>query len=392
MKGLTGTYENIIDWDCFGKEDIEDAFIAEGHSLLRFFLSINENLYDDPDIMFRLSKMLRKETPDIVFSFNYFPVISHVCMRENIRYFSWVYDSPYIRLYSWTVVNACNVICVFDKEVYLEFHRAGITTVHYLPLAANPKRLDGVISSGRELPFICQDISFVGSLYTEQSSSFDQMVVSLSDYARGYLDGLMTSQKKNYGYNFIPEALGPIIDDLDRSYPVKRQPGGVESQEYYYAYYVINQKITSEERMELLGAITQNHGMDLFIYDTDFTIPGLRNYGPVNYDYDMPLIFRQSKINLNISLRSIRSGIPLRAFDIMGCGGFLLSNFQRDFLDYFVPGEDFVFYENKEDLLWKIDYYLEHEEERQAIARNGYDKVSAGHTYRHRIKEMLDLQ
>lgn len=59
--------------------------------------------------------------------------------------------------------------------------------------------------------------------------------------------------------------------------------------------------------------------------------------------------------------------------------------------DFFVPGEDFVFYDSKEDLLRKIDYYLCHEEERRAIARSGHDKIAAGHTYRHRVREMLDI-
>ena len=110
----------------------------------------------------------------------------------------------------------------------------------------------------------------------------------------------------------------------------------------------------------------------------------------MDYCDEMPNVFRRSRINLNITLRGMKSGIPLRAFDIMGCGGFLLSNFQADFLDFFVPGEDFVYYESKEDLLQKIDYYLDHEEERQAIAKNGHDKVAEGHTYRHRIREMFD--
>ena len=101
------------------------------------------------------------------------------------------------------------------------------------------------------------------------------------------------------------------------------------------------------------------------------------------------MVFKRSRINLNITLRSTVSGIPLRAFDIMGAGGFLLSNYQADFLDLFVPGEDFVYYENKEDLLKKIGYYLNHEEERKAIAGNGHDKVAAKHTYRHRVREML---
>ena len=105
----------------------------------------------------------------------------------------------------------------------------------------------------------------------------------------------------------------------------------------------------------------------------------------------MPYIFKQSKINLNITRRGIKSGVPLRAIDIMGCGGFLISNYQADFLDYFVPGGDFVCYESKEDLIQKVDYYLSHEKERQAIAKSGHEKVAAGHTYRHRVRQMLDF-
>ena len=118
-------------------------------------------------------------------------------------------------------------------------------------------------------------------------------------------------------------------------------------------------------------------------------MPGITNHGGVEFYKEMPLVFKQSRINLNISLRGIKSGIPLRAYDIMGAGGFLLSNFQADFLDDFIPGEDFVYYESKEDLLQMVAYYLDHEEERKAIAKNGHDKVAKGHTYRHRIREMF---
>ncbi len=143
--------------------------------------------------------------------------------------------------------------------------------------------------------------------------------------------------------------------------------------------------------MDLLEALAQQYRVDLFTHIRDFPLHGLQVHGGVDYFQEMPLIFKQSKINLNITLRSIKSGIPLRAFDIMGAGGFLLSNYQADFLDLFVPGEDFVYYESKEDLLRKAGYYLNHEEERKAIAKNGHDKVAANHTYRHRVREMLSF-
>ncbi|MCM1251273.1 MAG: DUF3880 domain-containing protein [Clostridium sp.] len=382
----------FIEWESFGNEDIKDAFTKEGHRFYSFPFS-NKDGRRGTEIEKELIAALHKHTPDVVFSFNYFPVISNACKKEDIKYISWIYDSPYVMLYSYTVINPCNVIYIFDKELYLEFHNAGITTVHYLPMAANTERLDALKPlSGRQADAssdFLYDISFVGSLYTEKHNFFERMT-TLSDYTKGYLDAIMNAQMKVQGYNFIQETLAPVMDDLYKALPMDPNPDGVETKEYLYAQYVINRKITGLERMELIRAITGAHTLDLFTHDKNFSMPGLCNRGTVDYYTQMPIVFKQSKINLNISLRSIKSGIPLRAFDIMGSGGFLLSNFQADFLDDFIPGEDFVYYESKEDLLAKIDYYLIHEDERLAISQNGHDKVAAAHTYRHRVREMLE--
>lgn len=376
----------FIEWASFGNADIKEAFIAEGHTLTCFPFS-NRDGRKDAEIETELSGAFIRETPDVVFSFNYFPVISQVCRKNDIKYISWIYDSPYVMLYSYTALNPCNTIYVFDKELYLEFHNAGINTVHYMPMAANVERLDRIAMTAATNSFL-YNVSFVGSLYTEQHNFYDRMT-SLSDYTKGYLEALMAAQMKVQGYNFIQESLAPIMDDLYQALPMDPNPDGVESREYLYAQYVINRKITGLERAELLTAIAEHHALDLFTHDNSFSGKNLHNHGTVDYYQQMPLVFKQSRINLNISLRSIKSGIPLRAFDIMGSGGFLLSNFQADFLDDFVPGEDFVYYESKEDLLYKIDYYLSHEEERTEIARNGHDKVAAGHTFRHRVRDML---
>ena len=371
----------FIEWASFGNEDIKEAFTAEGHTFICFPFS-NRDGRQDAETKSALSAVLHKETPDVVFSFNFFPVISQVCNKEAIRYISWIYDSPYVMLYSYTAVNPCNEIYVFDRELYMEFHNAGIRTVRYMPMAANTARLDMMESA------ILYDVSFVGSLYTEQHNFYDRMT-NLSEYAKGYLEALMAAQMKVQGYNFIQESLSPVMDDLYKALPMDPNPDGVESRESLYAQYMINRKITGLERIDLLSAVAQYHTLDLFTHDTNVTLKNLRNHGTVEYYRQMPLVFKQSRINLNISLRSIKSGIPLRAFDIMGSGGFLLSNFQADFLEHFIPGEDFVYYESKEDLLQKIGYYLNHEDERTCIAKNGHDKVVAGHTFRDRVREFL---
>lgn len=375
-----------IELNAFGSKDIKEAFIAEGHTFVDFLFAKKESTRNNPGEERRLTSTLRKETPDLVFSFNYFPIISKVCNEEHIPYVSWVYDSPLVNLYSYTILNPCNTVYVFDRELYMEFHRAGIGTIRYLPMAANTERLDA-LEKGAKLPYL-YDISFVGSLYTEFHNFFDRMT-SLSDYARGYLDGLMKGQMEVQGDNFIQECLEPVMDELSRALPMEPNADGVESREFLFAQYVINRKITGLERSGLLQAIAKNHVVDLFTIDEKFSVPNLRNHGSVEPYEQAYEVFKQSKVNLNITLRSIKSGIPLRCMDIMGSGGFLLSNFQSDFLDFFVPGKDFVYYESKEDLLQKIDYYLRHEDEREEIARSGHDRVAASHTFRHRVREMF---
>ena len=111
--------------------------------------------------------------------------------------------------------------------------------------------------------------------------------------------------------------------------------------------------------------------------------------GTVDYYHFMPLVFQHSCINVNISLKSIHTGIPLRCMDIMGSGGFLLTNFQSDFLPDFNPGEDFDYYESEDDCIHKISYYLSHESTRKQIIANCIGKMRDYHTYVHRLQSIL---
>ena len=66
-----------------------------------------------------------------------------------------------------------------------------------------------------------------------------------------------------------------------------------------------------------------------------------------------------------------------------------MTNFQAELPEYFDIGVDLEAYSSMEELVDKCAYYLEHEDERRQIARNGYEKVCANHTYIHRLREMI---
>ncbi|MDD3415232.1 MAG: DUF3880 domain-containing protein [Lachnospiraceae bacterium] len=378
----------FIEWNSFGNQDILEAFNEMNIQVSIFPFEKSEPRVD-PHVSALLSLKIKQEHPDLVFSFNYFPLISNVCKETGVPYYAWVYDSPYVLLYSYTLINPCNHIYLFDKEQYLEFANAGAKTVHYLPLAVNAKRLGSLSQAPAIQQQYRSDIAFVGSLYTEKHNFFDRMK-NLPEHTRGYLAGLMESQLKVFGYNFIKECLpSDIMDDLKANLPLAPNTDGVETYEYLFSQYVINRKITAIERDRYLKAIACKQPLDLYTPDQSYAVKGITNHGPVDYYDGMPYVFQNAKINLNISLRSIQSGIPLRALDIMGCGGFLLTNFQADFLDYFIPDEDFVYYESEQDLLNKIDFYLIHDAERKKIAASGQQKVLQNFSYVNQLQKMF---
>ena len=382
-----------LNWAGYGYRDIYPAFEACGHDVVQIEFPKEEPRWNDP-FQKKLEETIEKEHPDILFSFNYFPLVAMAGKNTNTRYVAWIYDSPFVLLYSYTVNFPTNYVFVFDKELYLEFHNNGINTVHYLPLASNPKRLNGYTDRDYFMTtkwFNKAKIAFVGSLYTEDHQFYSRLN-GIKPYTRGYLEGIMAAQKNVLGYNFIREVLPPeIIDDMYSSLPIQINPDGVETKEYLYSQYVINRQITAMERTEILTKIGQKHPYDLYTPNEKLVLPNCINHGSVDYFDGAPHVFHEALINLNITLRSITTGVPLRVFEVLGSEGFLISNYQADFDDVYVAGEDYVYYESQDDLLTKIDYYLEHEKECKEIAHNGYIRTLENHTFEHRIEQITEI-
>jgi hypothetical protein len=85
---------------------------------------------------------------------------------------------------------------------------------------------------------------------------------------------------------------------------------------------------------------------------------------------------RRSKISLNFS-HSIPGKHQLkgRVFEILLSGALLMESENDMTPQYFTPMVDYVTFDSKEDLLDKVRYYLEHDEEREQIAYSGYKKA-----------------
>lgn len=101
---------------------------------------------------------------------------------------------------------------------------------------------------------------------------------------------------------------------------------------------------------------------------------------------EVTLKYAESKLVFN---SAYSDDINMRVFEVLCSGNCLLTD-KKDWNGLFVPGEDFVEYENDLDMIEKAIFYLENDEERELIAKTGQAKVLAGHTYLDRAKSILE--
>lgn len=380
----------FLDWPCFGRTDFLN-FFSERHDSVTLFSHADYELRKSDSFLAALYSVLENQQFDFCFSYNFFPLMATACHKCNIKYVSFVYDSPQVKLYSYTVTYPTNYIFLFDSSLVTQFQKEGLTTFYYMPLPVNADRIHSLLQKPYDSARLSADVSFVGSLYNENHNLYDSLQ-GISSYTKGYSDAIMQAQSHVYGYNFLEECLTPAITaELQNAAHYQKNPDGVESLSFIFSDYYLCRKLTSMERINILTDVASHFPLKIFTPNNNYVIPNASNMGVADYLTETPYIFHDSKINLNITLRSIKSGIPLRCMEIMSCGGFLLTNFQSDFFKHFVAGEDFVYFESNDDMLQKIDYYLTHEKERTSIAESGYQKVLKNHSYETIFQQIFNI-
>jgi len=107
-------------------------------------------------------------------------------------------------------------------------------------------------------------------------------------------------------------------------------------------------------------------------------------------------IYQRTLINLNLHSHSEPcwpSGdfVNPRTFELAGLGAFQLTDMRKLLTLHFDPGNEVVALSRWEDMQQAIDYFLEHEEEREAFVRKAQERVLKEHTYKHRAREILSL-
>ena len=250
--------------------------------------------------------------------------------------------------------------------------------------------------SEEDLARFKSQISFVGRLY---STRLTEYLNYLPDYKKGFFNAMLDFNTGVYDSYIVEDIFSRDMSKwLDEKafrnvvYKYESKDPKLPLTDDEMAESIVpriglltNMTITNRERILLISILSNQWQFKLFSNESNELFKNVDFGGTVSYYREMPKVFKCSDINLNITFKSIKTGIPLRCLDIMGCGGFLLSNYQKDFDDHFKDGENVALFNSLDEAYDKCDYYLNHDSERIKVARNGHDTVAKYYTYRDQL-------
>lgn len=243
----------------------------------------------------------------------------------GIRTAVWLTDDPYYTDVTIRMVTHFDYVFTLERNCIDLYRAAGANDVYYLPFAAHPDHFQPTLIQSQ----IRRNISFIGSAYWNRVNYLQPIIGNLMNSGL-HINGIW--------WDRLPE---------------------------YTAY---------PNRIEIGKWMGPNETAE---------------------------VYSGTKIMLNLhrspfdeSVNQNNSGITAvspnpRTFEISACGTLQLVDAREDLASFYIPGQEIETFNNAEELLDKVNFYLTHEKERREIALRGLERTYRDHTYGNRIDELL---
>ncbi|MBR0091910.1 MAG: glycosyltransferase [Lachnospiraceae bacterium] len=384
LKILLFEQQNILETDMLW------AFLELGYEGLRIAeVRVPDAEYTEDDVAQILQEM---QEDDLVVTKDFSSAVAEACHRASCLYLSWVHDSPQRALYMKEALYETNRVFVFDRAQLERMRKLGIPHVEYMPLGTNVTRVAALHISEQDLKTYGADISFVGNLYDEVDRSY--FFEGLSPAVRAEAEQFLRNKSGNWHEGAT--VYQPLSEQAQEEMFSLISHEGLERyslpREMLIQLLVFTREIAKRDRIEALTRLSGKYDTRLYTSVPERArklLPGVDVHGGVDYETEMPKVFHASRINLNLTMPSIETGVPLRIFDIMGAGGFVMSNEQAEIGELFKKDEEIVTFRDFDEMEEKAAYYLSHEEIRKRIALKGWRKVTESYSCKQQVAKMM---
>ncbi|MCM8808453.1 MAG: glycosyltransferase [Candidatus Omnitrophica bacterium] len=208
--------------------------------------------------------------------------------------------------------------------------------------------------------------------------SYDLVISSLPNYVEYFRKNKINSEYLKLA--FEPEILN-YLEKKENQYPIT----------FVGSFTNVHKKF-----IPVFEEVFKKFGNKFFIWG--FGIENTKSKILVNcyqgeaFGLDMYNILYNSKITLNRhGENSENYANNMRLYEATGCGSMLITDYKDNLNELFKIGEEIEIYRNTDELIDKISFYLENEDQRKKIAEAGQKRTLTEHNYENRMRELLKI-
>ncbi|WP_414566578.1 MULTISPECIES: glycosyltransferase family protein [unclassified Anabaena] len=334
-----------------------ESLIKTGHEIIYFdFMSLLHQ-YGHLSMNSRLMEIVKVEKPDLMFTFLFTNELDPKIVREisentdtiTLNWFAddhWRFDNFscfWAPCFNWVVTTAESALPKYAQMGYHNVIKSQWGCNHFLY-----RKLD--------LP-LKYDVTFVGQPHSNRRQVIEALVqsgIKVHVWGKGWNTGRLSQVQMIEVFN-----QSRINLNLQNSFMVGRRNN--------YA-----KRLASR-------------CLDLIPYGDRVKIKSNELYNKFQNFLSVDSVLEQPKSHGQQNYAQIKG----RNFEVPGCGGFVLTGKAENLEDYYQISKEVECFDNNDDLINQIKYYLKNEEQRIAIAKAGYERTLNEHTYVNRFNKIF---
>jgi len=330
--------------------------------------------------------------PECVVRVNHIHGLAEACAGFGVPLIVWEIDpstdalrpcgtsTDHVRIFTW-------------RQALIDSWRAaGFRHVEYLPLAADPDvRRPTPLTADEEARYRAP-VAFVGASMVEQGERFRQEVLASYALARGgspleaqdegqrRLEGLLEAAREDFGVDRTEALVREHLGDLADAFAAR----GGRLEPLVAEMIAAEKRITWVANLGQVGATVWGDAGWEFVQQY-----GVRYPGPAGHKAEVNKVYSGATINVDIGRYYQMDIVTMRTFDVMACGGFVLAEHSPALEALFERGVHLDWYSGLQELLDKVEYWLERPEEAAEIGARARARIEAEHSIEARVEHML---
>lgn len=365
-------------------DDLTDALRTEGYSVATWNIS---RLAPD-----ELMHTVQRLSPQLVAAINYSHGLAEACQDAELPLLVWEIDPATDEIEKTEATRTSHIFThrATQQEAYKS---AGFPRVQYLPLAANCDRRHPVDVDAAEFDRYRAGISFVGNSMAALGNQYRDRFTELYRTWRGgdpaadedaevLISGVLQLQAADWSSYRVPALVQDHLADFAEAMSTQ-DPSD-------HPTVLLGEVAAADKRLTFIANLGQ---VGIAVWGDegwkDTEEYGTRYMGPAGHRDELNRIYSGSTINLDIGRIYQSDIVTMRVFDALACGGFVLAEHSEALTEVFEVGSEVESYTGLEEMLQKVEHYLEHPDEARAIAERGMARVRRDHTVTGRLRYML---